>query len=120
MDYEGNGTVDCHYNAHIILKPTDTIVADKKLIALLASIPFSAKEEIHELFAKRLIKYHNDDFKWYCTCEDYYQPSVEDYYCNLKSNLEYWGKSNGFEFISCEGSGYDDDVYVPKHRIGRW
>ena len=50
---EGNGTVDCHYYAHIILKLTDTIVDDKDLIALLASNPFSAKEKIHELFAKK-------------------------------------------------------------------
>ena len=68
---------------------------------------------------KRLIKYLDYDFEWYCTCEDYYQPYVEDYYCNLKSNLEYWGKSNSFEFISCEGSGYDDG-YEPKHRRSRW
>lgn len=116
---EGNGTVDCHFKAHIILKPTDIIVGDKDLIALLSSNPFTTKEEISNLFIKRLIKYLDHDFEWYCTCEEYYQPTVEDYAGNLESNLKYWSELNGFDFISCNGSGYDDG-YEPKHRIGGW
>lgn len=116
---EGNGTVNCHYYAHIILKPTDSIADDKDLIALLASNSFATTEEINELFNKRLIKYLDHDFKRYCTCEEYYQPTVEDYCGNLESNLKYWGELNGFDFISCNGSGYDDG-YEPKHRIGGW
>lgn len=115
----GNGTVDCHYEAHIILKPTEAIVDDKELSSLLSSNPFAMKEEIHELFSKRLLKYLNNDFNEYCTCDDYYQPVVEDYDSNLESNLEDWGKSNGFEFVSCDGDGFDDG-YEPKFRRGMW
>lgn len=41
---EGNGTVDCHYEARIRLKPTETISEDKELVALLARNPFTPKE----------------------------------------------------------------------------
>lgn len=88
-------------------------------LSLLSSNPFTTKEEIYELFAKRLQKYLDKDFKEYCTCDDYYQPVVEDYGSNLESNLEYWGKSKGFEFVSCDGDG-SDDGYEPKFRRGIW
>ena len=74
---------------------------------------------IHELFFKRLERYLDSDFEDYCTCDDYYQPVVEDYGCNLKSNLEHWCSKNGFEFISCDGDGYDEG-YQPKYRRGGW
>lgn len=46
---------------------------------------------------------------------------VEQARSNYRSNLEYdlqnWSKENGFEFVSCEGSG-GDDGYEPKFRRG--
>lgn len=111
----GSGTVDCHYKAHVVLKPTETLADDKDVIAFLASNPFATKEEIYKLFSNRLLKYLDSDFEEYCTCDDYYQPVVEDYCSNLESNLKDWSKSNGFVFISCEGDGYDDG-YEPKYR----
>lgn len=115
----GNGTVDCHYKAKIILKPTDALAPDKELADLLAANPFTSQIVIHELFAKRLERYLDSDFENYCTCDDYYQPVVEDYGCNLESNLEHWCSKNGFEFISCDGDGYDEG-YEPKYRRGGW
>lgn len=115
----GNGTVDCHYEAKIVLKPTAALAADKELADLLAANPFTAPKVIHELFFKRLERYLDSDFEDYCTCDDYYQPVVEDYGCNLKSNLEHWCSKNGFEFISCDGDGYDEG-YQPKYRRGGW
>ena len=111
----GNGTVDCHYEANIVLVPTDEILKDKELAKQLKKNPYLTKETIHDLFAKRLRKYLDDDFEYYCTCEDYYEPTVEDYGCNLESNLHIWSKENGFEYISFEGDGYDDG-YEPKLR----
>lgn len=104
-----------NHEAHITLKPIDTVTDDKELIALLSSNLFTTKEGIHELFVKRLQKYLDKDFNEYCTCDDYYQPVVEDY----GSNLEYWGKSKGFEFVSCDGDGFDDG-YEPKFRRDIW
>lgn len=113
----GNGTVDCHYKARIILRPTEYVSEDRELVKLLEKNSFTTKETIHDLFAKRLQKYLDYEFKEYCTEDDYYQPVVEDYGSNLEYDLQNWSKENGFEFVSCEGSG-GDDGYEPKFRRG--
>ena len=113
----GNGTVDCHYEAEIVLEPTETISADKELAQKLKKNPFMTKIEIHDIFEKRLKKYLDDEFEEYCTCDDYYQPVVEDFDGNLEYDLPEWCKKNGFEFVSCDGDG-DDDGYEPKFRRG--
>ena len=111
----GNGTVDCHYNARIILNPTKSVAEDKDLVKQLRKNPFTTKEKIHDLFARRLQEYLDHEFDYYCTCEDYYQPVVEDYGNNLAYDLQKWSKENGFEFVSCEGDG-GDNGYEPKFR----
>lgn len=111
----GNGTVDCHYEANIVLMPTETISEDKELAKQLKKNPYMTKEAIHDLFANRLQDYLDHEFEYYCTCEDYYQPVVEDFNSNLEYDLPKWSKENGFEYVSFEGDG-DDDGYEPKHR----
>ncbi len=113
----GNGTVDCHYEAEVVLSPGKEISADKELSRLLKKNPFMTKEAIYNLFAKRLRKYLDDQFEEYCTCDDYYQPVVEDYGDNLESCLSEWCEENGFEYLSFEGAG-SDDGYEPKFRQG--
>lgn len=111
----GNGTVDCHYEAEIILIPTERISEDKALAQQLQKNPFMTKEAIHDLFTKRLHEYLDHEFEYYCTCEDYYQPVVEDFGSNLEYDLPKWCKENGFEYVSFEGDG-EDDGYEPKFR----
>ena len=112
---EGNGTVDCQYEAEIILRPTKAILNDEELGDLLQKNPFTEKEIIHDLFEKRLCKYLDYEFEEYCTEDDYYQPVVEDF--EIDYRVEDWSKKNGFEFVSCDGSG-DDGGYEPKFRRG--
>ena len=50
----GNGTVDCHYEARIVVKPTKAVSEDKELARLLAKNPFTTKEKIRDLFASIL------------------------------------------------------------------
>ncbi len=83
----GNGTVDCHYEAEIILTPTEEITKDKELIRKLKNNSFMTKEAIHDLFAKRLREKLDYEFEYYCTCDDYYQPVVEDFGTNLECLL---------------------------------
>lgn len=112
----GNGTVDCHYEAQIKLKPTEKISKDEELAGEIKKNPFITKETIHNLFSKRLHKYLNSEFEDYCTCDDYYQPVVEDFGFNMIYNLQRWCEENGFEYVSFEGDG-DDSGYEPKcHR----
>lgn len=114
---EGNGTIDCHYKARIILRPTKDVFSDKELTELLTKNPFATKETICDLFTKRLQEYLDYEFEDYCTEDDYYQPVVEDFGNNLEYDLKQWSEENGFEYVSCEGDG-DDGGYEPKFRKG--
>ena len=114
---EGNGTVDCHYEAKIILTPTESIATDEELVSLLKKNPFMAKETIHDLFVRRLKGFLDYKFEEYCTEDDYYQPVVEDFGVNMDYALPKWCKVNGFELVSFEGDG-DDGGYKPKFRRG--
>ncbi len=113
----GEVTVDCHYEAKIILKPTDAIKKHEKLSLMLKKNSFLTKKEIHDYFENSLTKCLDDDFDDYCTCEEYYEPYVEDYSSNLSDEVEKWCKENGFKLMSIDGDGYSDD-YEPKHRRG--
>lgn len=113
---EGNGTVDCHYNAEIVLSPTELVAKEEKLKQKLRKNPFLKKEAIHQHFEKRIQEYLDYKFEDYCRCEDYYQPVVEDF--EIDYHVSEWSKQNGFEVISCEGDG-EDGGYEPTFR-GRW
>ena len=113
----GNGTVDCHYEAEIILMPTESIATDEELVSLLKKNPFMAKDTIHDLFVRRLKGFLDYKFEEYCTEDDYYQPVVENFGVNMDYDLPNWCKENGFELVSFEGDG-DDGGYEPKFRRG--
>ena len=102
---EGNVYCDCHYEASIILKPTNKIKEDKVLAAELNRNSFQPKEFIYNYFANELEEYLNKDFEEYCCGDDYYPPVCEDYGDNLESCLRKWCDKNGFEYISCDGDG---------------
>lgn len=110
---EGNGSVDCFYNAEIELHPTKMVNQNKDLQKLLKKNPFMTKESIYKFYEKKLIEYLDSEFEEYCTCDDYYEPVVEDY--DLTYDVEQWCKENGFEVISCEGEG-SDGGYEPQFR----
>jgi len=114
----GSCTMDCHYEAEIILMPTEKLSKDKELAKLLEKNPFMTKDDICKLFEKRLGKYLDSEFEDYCTCDDYYPPVVEDFDDNLEYDVTAWCEKNGFEFLSSEGGG-DDDGYEPKFYRGR-
>ena len=113
----GNGTVDCNYEAHVVLKPTDSVRENEVLKQLLRGNQTASGEVIRNFFVKRLCGYLDDEFEEYCSDDDYYQPVVEDF--ELEYRVKNWCRQNAFDFVSCEGHG-DDDGYVPKFRGGRW
>ena len=110
---QGNGTIDCHYHASITLLPTDTVRENDEIQKILSKNPFATKEQIHNHFESGLKEYLDDEFEEYCTEDDYYPPVAEDF--ELQYYLESWCEKNGFNLVSWEGNGYDDD-YEPKHR----
>lgn len=103
---ESNGGVNCHYEAEIVLYPTDMADKDEELLNLLDKNPFMKKETIKKYFEESLCKYLDYEFSEYCTCEPYYQPTAEDF--DIYDRTNEWCRKNGFKLISCEGDGYDD------------
>ena len=69
----------------------------------------------YKFYEKKLIEYLDSEFEEYCTCDDYYEPVMEDF--ELTYDVEHWCKENGFEVVSCESEGRDGG-YEPKFRRG--
>jgi len=111
----GNGTVDCYYDAEVVLKPVKEMKNNKELQKKLEKNPFVSEDEIYKMFDKALSDHMDMEFKEYCTCDDYYQPVVEDF--ELEYCVKDWCKKNGFEVVSCEGDGRDSG-YEPNHNRG--
>ena len=114
----GEGGVYCHYEAEIVLMPTEHTVIDRTLAQALTKNPFMTKEAVGDHYRKQLKKYLDYEFENYCTCDDYYQPCVEDFMVD-RDPVRTWCEENGFELVACEGEGYDDG-YEPKLWNGGW
>lgn len=112
----GGGSVSCYYEAQITLQPLEAVSQEEGLERLLKKNAFLKKEAISDYFCKKLCGYLDRVFDDYCTCDDYYQPVVEDF--GLDEYVSDWCKKNGFEVIACEGNG-SDGGFEPDLR-GRW
>ncbi|MCD8223398.1 MAG: hypothetical protein LUC99_00855 [Clostridiales bacterium] len=112
---EGNGTVDCYYQAELILSPCEDAISEGNLSLLLKKNPFMTREAIHQYFERDLREYLDGEFEEYCTCDDYYQPVVEDF--DIDYYVSEWCEKHGFKMISCDGTG-EDGGYEPKFRKG--
>lgn len=104
------GRVDCYFNADIVLAPTKNLVVNVDLEKKLKKNRFMKAEAISCYYEKELRKYLDSEFEEYCTCEDYYQPVVEDF--EIEYYVKEWCKKNGFKLISCDGEG-DDSGFEP-------
>ena len=110
------GGVDCYYTADIVIAPAKNLAIDDELEKQLRKNRFMKTEAISSHYGKVLRKYLDREFEEYCTCDDYYQPVVEDF--ELDYYLKEWCKKNGFKLISCEGEG-DDSGFEPDS-VRRW
>ena len=72
------GSVDCHYEAEMILRPIDPDCIGKKLSDLLNKNPFMTREAITDFYENDIRNWLDEEFERYCSCEDYYQPVVEE------------------------------------------
>ena len=105
--WEGDGGSDfCHYTAKIVLSPKKGFEADDKLKQAFEKNPFTSKEKIREHYTKKLVSYLDNEFEEYCTCDDYYEPVVEDFEAEYYTKK--WCDENGFKLVSFEGDGCDD------------
>ena len=61
------GSVDCHYKAEMILRPTEPDCIGKKLLDPLKKNPFMTKEAITDFYEHEIQDYLDDEFERYCT-----------------------------------------------------
>ena len=106
----GSVSIDCNYEATIVLMPAESLIVDNDLSKKLGKNPFMTADEIGKHYVELLSEYLDHEFNWHCTCEEYYEPVVDDF--EIDYYVDEWSKKNGFEVISCEGSG-DDSGYIP-------
>ena len=90
----------------MILRPIDPDCIGKKLSDLLNKNPFMTREAITDFYENDIRNWLDEEFERYCSCEDYYQPVVEDF--EFDYYLAEWCRKNGFEIVSYEGDGHDD------------
>ncbi len=100
--------VECHFDASFVLKPSSLTAEDKGLCMLTDKNPFITCDEIKCYFEESMQEYLNGEFDWYCTAEEYYEPTPQDFEC--ESYLSEWCKKHGFEIVYYEGKGYDDGI----------
>lgn len=109
----GTGTVDCCYEATIVIRCDEEEKMDEGIAEKLEDNPFMSEDDILEYFRDSLFEALDQEFEEYCTSDDYYQPVVEDFAAS--SYAEDWCKAHHLTLVSCEGSG-DDRGYEPKSR----
>lgn len=107
--------MDCEFHATITIAPIEDRINEAALDKMLSKNPFLSDEEIAMYFQDSLLDYPDRKFEDYCSSDDYYQPTGEDF--EAESYTEDWCKDHGFELLSFEGDGSTGD-YEPKHR--RW
>ena len=110
------GGVDCYYEADIVIKATKALVVNEELSQALHQNPFLKTKDVGIFYEKSLKEYLDYEFEDFCTCDDYYQPVVEDF--EIEYCVEEWCKKNGFKLISCEGDG-SDSGYEPDS-VRKW
>jgi len=86
------------------------------IVFLMQLVKVMKADAIRKIYVKSLKGYLDRELEEYCTCDDYYQPVVEDF--ELDYHLKDWSKKNGFKIISCEGDG-DDSGFEPDS-VRRW
>ncbi len=80
--------VDCSFEANFSFKVSNKEKIRKKNNVLLKKNPYLSEDYFYKKYKEDIIKSLDDDFEYYCTCDDYYPPDCEDYVCNCESLLE--------------------------------
>lgn len=84
------GSVDCYYDADIVIKATKALVVYEELSQALHQNPFLKTKDVGIFYEKSLKEYLDYEFEDFCTCDDYYQPVVEDF--EIEYCVEEWCK----------------------------
>ncbi len=107
--YDGSVHVDCFFKADFSFVVKDKKKIKKDNLDLIKKNPYLSADFFYRKYKEDIIKELDEDFEYYCTCDDYYPPACEDYMVNLESLLESYFKKHGFKMIDCDGEGETSD-----------
>ncbi len=103
--------VDCLFNANFSFVINDRKKIKKNNLSLIKKNTYLSAEFFYKKYKEDIIKKLDEDFEYYCTCDDYYPPVCEDYIGNLDSLLESYFKKHGFKMVDLNGEGEISDFY---------
>lgn len=108
------GSMDCRAKVTAAVRITEPEQVKKDHADLLGQNPFTTADEIRVVYQRLLSEKLDSDFDYYCTCDDYYPPVVEDYGINCEEQLDQFCSKHGMELIDFDYSG-DLSDYIPDH-----
>ncbi|MGI6766426.1 MAG: hypothetical protein ACOX4R_04325 [Lentihominibacter sp.] len=103
--------MDCSATASAVVRIRDSSKVQFDNEKLLKENPFVTSEQIFEIYKNQLLEELNAEFHYYCTCDDYYPPVVEDYFENYKYLVEEFCEKHGLELIDCDYKGESSNYY---------
>lgn len=101
--------VDCIFNANFSFKVVDKEKVKKDNFDLIKKNPYLTVDFFYNKYKEEMIKKIEDDFDYYCFCDDYYPPVCEDYACNCEDVLNTFCKEHGLKLIDFDGAGETSD-----------
>ncbi len=101
--------VDCSFKATFGFMVVDKEKVRKENKKELKENPYLSSKYFYDKYKGELDIELDNDFEYYCTCDDYYPPVAEDYIDNCQSLLEKYFDKHGFELLSFDGDGETSD-----------
>lgn len=101
--------VDCFFKAKFAFKVIDKEKVRKDNLGLIKKNPYLTDDFLYKKYKKEMIEKVEDDFDYYCSCDDYYPPVCEDYAYNCESVLEDFCDEHGLKLIGFNGVGETSD-----------
>ncbi len=85
-------------------------------VAQLKENPFTPEEKIYDHYDNILGQTLDEELEYYVTCEEYYEPVMEDYGGNFEDVSEKFCEKYGFSLVTCECEGESSDFEPDGYR----
>ena len=115
----GGGHVDCWCSGMVKIEVSDEEKVQREIATLLKENPFVSEEKIYDYYDDILGQMLDEGLEYYVTCEEYYEPVMEDYDGSFQDAAEKFCEKYGFSLVGCECDG-DASDYEPDHDRYGW
>ena len=112
----GSGSLECYGEGSAELSVEDHDRIKEELSVMLERNPFLTEDDIYQYFLKQFGIHIDEEFEDFCTGDDYYPPSVEDF--EFEHCVEVFSQKYGFTFDEVEYDGGDRGYEPRRYRHG--